>query len=116
MKRFHSSYAICSRFYLKLTRVNLNKNRKDREVEGLNQHHAKALGERPTSGAGRPAPVANLRGPFADVQARCSLFLVSCSGDFDENIGWPAWFRPPGLTFCRILFEFLWNIVSVILI
>ena len=32
-----------------------------------------------------PAPVANLRGPFADVQARCSLFLVSCSGDFDEK-------------------------------
>ena len=88
MKRFHSSYAIRSRFYLKLTRVNLNKNRKDREVEGLNQHHAKALGERPISGAGRPrigrpAPVAKLRGPFADVQARCVTLQGSFFGQFD---------------------------------
>ena len=51
---FNSSYAIRSRFYLKLTMVNLNESRKDRELEGSNQHHAKALGERPTSGAGRP--------------------------------------------------------------
>ena len=61
-------------FFLNLIRVNVNKSRKDRVVEGSNQHHAKDLGERLTGGAGRPAPVANLRGPFADVQARCSLF------------------------------------------
>ena len=85
MKRFHSSYAISSRFYLNLIRVNLNESRKDRVVEGSNQHHAKALEERPTGGTGRPAPVANLRGPFADVQAQSTLFQVSYLGQFDEK-------------------------------
>jgi len=54
MKRFHSSYAIRSWFYLSLIRVNSNESRKDKEVEGSNQHHAKALRERLTSGAGWP--------------------------------------------------------------
>ena len=63
----------------------MNESRKDRVVEGSNQYHTKALGERPTSGAGRPAPVANLRGPFADVQAQSTLFQVSYLGQFDEK-------------------------------
>ena len=68
---------------MKLTRANLRENRKDREVEGSNQLHAKARGERPTSGPGRPAPVAKLRGPFADVQARCVTLQGSFFGQFD---------------------------------
>jgi hypothetical protein len=78
-------------FFLNLIRVNLNKNRKDRIVEGSNQHHAKDLGERPTGGAGRPTPLANLCGPFADVQSRCTLFQVNCLRQFDEKC------RPTGL-------------------
>ena len=77
---FNSSYAIRSRFYLELNRVNLNENRKERGLEVSNQLHAKALGERPTGGAGRPAPMAKLRGPFTDVQARCTLFQGGCFG------------------------------------
>ena len=53
--------------------------------------HAKGEHQRPTSGAGRPALGANLIGPFPDVQARCSLFQVSCSGIFDQKR------RPAGL-------------------
>ena len=63
--------------------MNLNKNRKNREVEGSNQLHAKARGERPTSGLGRPAPVAKLRGPFADVQARCVTLQEGWFGKID---------------------------------
>ena len=80
MKRFHSSYAIHSRFYLNLIRANLNESWKDRVVGGSNQHHTKDLGERPIGGAGQPALVAILCGPLADVQARCTLFKVSCLG------------------------------------
>ena len=65
--------------------MNLNESRKDRVVEGSNQHHAKALEERPTGGTGRPAPVANLCGPLADVQAWCTLFQVNRLGQFDEK-------------------------------
>ena len=93
MKRFHSSYVICSRFYLNLIRVSLNEHRKERVVEGSNQHHAKDLGEKMTSGASRPllGRPACTCGPFADVQARCTLFQVSCLGQFDEKR------RPAGL-------------------
>ena len=63
--------------------MNLNENMVDREVEGLNQLHAKALGVRPISWAGRPAPVAKFCGPFADVQARCVTLRGSCFGQFD---------------------------------
>ena len=68
---------------MKLTRVNLNENMVDREVEGLNQLHAKALGVRPISWAGRPAPVAKFCGPFADVQARCVTLQEGCFGKID---------------------------------
>ena len=71
----------------------MNESRKDRVVEGSNQHHEKNLGERgrQVGPAGRPAPVANLHGPFADVQVRCTLFQVDCLGQFDEEC------RPAGL-------------------
>jgi hypothetical protein len=99
MKRFHSSYAIRSRFYLKLTMVNLNESRKDRELEGSNQHHAKALGERPTSGAGRPriAQPACTCGRSLWPFYRCAGSVCNAPGKLLRSIGWKVQAGRPGV-------------------
>ena len=55
---FHETISLflCNSFTIlfDLNRANLNESRKDKVVEGSNQHHAEDLGERPTGGAGRP--------------------------------------------------------------
>ena len=115
MKWFHSSYAIRSRFYLKLTMVNLNESRKDRELEGSNQHHAKALGERPTSGAGRPriARPACTCGRSLWPFYRCAGSVCNAPGKLLRSIGWKV---QAGLNSLWNSFEFLWNVSSVLLV
>ena len=49
--------------------MNLNETRKDQGIEIANREHAKGAREWPTGGAGRPGPVAILRGLFVQVQA-----------------------------------------------
>ena len=119
MKRFHSSYAIRSRFYLSLIRVNF-----ERKQEG---YGSRGIEQVPREGSRRevdkwgPRPAGLHPCPIVVALLQTCRLGVLCSrevalANLMKNVGRPAWFRPPGLNSRRILFKFLWNAGSVLLV
>ena len=100
---FHETISLflCSLFIIlfDLNRANLNESRKDRELEGSNQYHAKALGERPTSGAGRPriARPACTCGRSLWPFYRCAGSVCNAPGKLLRSIGWKVQAGRPGV-------------------
>ena len=115
-KDFNSSYATRSRFYLKITRVNLNENRKDRGVEVSTSSM-----QRPSE-RGRQVGLASLHlwPIFVALLQTCRLgvwrFRKVALVKLMEDVGRPAKCRPHDLNSLQNSFEFLWNVGLVLLI